>query len=452
MREFFGNVPQLVYAYTWCRAMGAEGIDEASDVSVLLNNYMEKRLLEIRGVTKSHPHLTAPRMEMTRYSLGQVEEDTGVTVFDFQNRMADFGIDAFWLSHEPWVVPAPFTPEAGEMWSKEDVDEWIDVLAHVVEEAYSDPELVRTRAPQPRDREARLDRPERSGELGDHLPRLQAEAGRGGRRRRDPGRRLGQGRAVAAAATALLDGRVALVTGGSRGLGAAIARAFAAAGATGAVADLEAGAAPDGWHALAADVSVEAEVEAAVAETVERFGRLDVVVANAGIVPAWSDTAELDLEQLDRVFAVNVRGVAATLKHGVRALRDHAGGDGGGSIVVMASLNAWRAHPSQPVYTASKHAVLGLLRTAALDAGRHGIRVNGLGPGPILTDALRDRLERRAAEGGLPFEEALAQAAAGTALGRMATEEDVANAALFLASDLSAGITGALLPVDGGIA
>ncbi len=144
VREFFGNVPQLVYAYTWCRAMGAEGLDEASDVSVLLNNYMEKRLLEIRGVTKSHPHLTAPRMEMTRYSLGQVEEDTGVTVFDFQNRMADFGIDAFWLSHEPWVVPAPFTPEAGEMWSKEDVDEWIDVLAHVVEEAYTDPELVRS--------------------------------------------------------------------------------------------------------------------------------------------------------------------------------------------------------------------------------------------------------------------------------------------------------------------
>jgi len=144
VREFFGNVPQLLYAYTWSRAMGAEGIDEASNVSVLLNNYMEKCLLEIRGVTKSHPHLTAPRMEMTRYSLEQVERDTGITVFDVQNRMADFGIDAFWLSHEPWFVPAPFTPEAGEMWSKEDVDEWIGVLAHVVEEAYSDPELVRT--------------------------------------------------------------------------------------------------------------------------------------------------------------------------------------------------------------------------------------------------------------------------------------------------------------------
>jgi glycine dehydrogenase subunit 2 len=144
VREFWGNVPQLVYAYAWSRAMGAEGIQEASDVSVLMNNYMEKRLLEIRGVTKSHPQLTAPRMEMTRYSLETLERETGITAVDVQNRMVDSGIDAFWLSHEPWIIPQPFTPEAGEMWSKEDVDEWIDVLAHVVEEAYGDPELVRT--------------------------------------------------------------------------------------------------------------------------------------------------------------------------------------------------------------------------------------------------------------------------------------------------------------------
>jgi glycine cleavage system P protein (glycine dehydrogenase) subunit 2 len=105
---------------------------------------MEKQLLEIPGVSKSHPHLTTPRLEMTRYSLEAVERDTGVTVVDVQNRMVDFGIDAFWLSHEPWLVPQPFTPEAGEMWSKEDIDQWIDVLAHVVGEAYTDPEIVRT--------------------------------------------------------------------------------------------------------------------------------------------------------------------------------------------------------------------------------------------------------------------------------------------------------------------
>jgi glycine dehydrogenase subunit 2 len=144
VREFWGNVPQLVYAYTWSRAMGAGGISLAADISVLANNYMEKRLLEIPGVSKSHPHLTAPRLEMTRYSLEAMERDTGITVVDVQNRMVDFGIDAFWLSHEPWLVPQPFTPEAGELWSKEDIDEWIDVLAHVVGEAYTDPEIVRT--------------------------------------------------------------------------------------------------------------------------------------------------------------------------------------------------------------------------------------------------------------------------------------------------------------------
>ena len=144
MREFLGNVPQIVKAYAWVRAMGADGIDQASDLSVLANNYMEGRLLAIRGVSKSHPHLTQRRLEMTRYSLGELTRDTGVTVVDVQNRMVDFGVDAFWLSHEPWVVPEPFTPEAGEMWSKEDIDYWIAVLAHMCGEAYSDPEIVKT--------------------------------------------------------------------------------------------------------------------------------------------------------------------------------------------------------------------------------------------------------------------------------------------------------------------
>jgi glycine dehydrogenase subunit 2 len=144
VREFWGNVPAVVQAYTWARAMGADGIDEASDLSVLANNYMEKRLLEIPGLTRSNPGIDAYRMEMTRYSLGKLQEETGVGVVDVQNRMADYGIDAPWLSHEPWIVPEPITPEAGEMWSKEDLDYWVDVLAQVCREAYEDPELVRS--------------------------------------------------------------------------------------------------------------------------------------------------------------------------------------------------------------------------------------------------------------------------------------------------------------------
>ena len=144
VREFWGNVPQVLKAYSWARAMGGDGIQEASDISVLANNYMDKHLETIRGVEKSHPHIKGWRTEMTRWGLGPMKEETGVTVFDVQNRMVDFGIDAFWLSHEPWVVPEPFTPEAGEMYSKEDLDYWIAVIRQISDEAYSNPEVVKT--------------------------------------------------------------------------------------------------------------------------------------------------------------------------------------------------------------------------------------------------------------------------------------------------------------------
>jgi glycine dehydrogenase subunit 2 len=144
IREFWGNVPQVLKAYAWTRAMGAEGIAEASDLSVLANNYMDEKLRHIRGLGRSHPQIKARRLEMTRWSLGRLKQETGIGTADVANRMADYGIDPFWMSHEPWVVPEPFTPEAGEMYSKEDLDEWIAVLARIVEEAYEDPLLVRT--------------------------------------------------------------------------------------------------------------------------------------------------------------------------------------------------------------------------------------------------------------------------------------------------------------------
>lgn len=144
VREFMGNVQQLVKAYSWTRAMGTDGLREAADISVLANNYMEKRLLGIPGVTISFPGKAMPRLEMTRYSLGEWAADTGLSTLDVENRLPDFGIDAWWTSHEPWIVPEPFTPEAGEMWSKEDIDEWIDVVEHILAEGRTDPEIVRT--------------------------------------------------------------------------------------------------------------------------------------------------------------------------------------------------------------------------------------------------------------------------------------------------------------------
>jgi glycine dehydrogenase subunit 2 len=144
IREFLGNLPQVMKAYAWVRAMGADGIDEASDLSVLASNYLDARLRAIPGVTRSHPSITGPRMEMCRYSLETLTRETGVTVLDVQNRMTDFGIDGMWLSHEPWVVPEPFTPEVGETWPKEDIDEWVAVLEQVCREAYENPDLVRS--------------------------------------------------------------------------------------------------------------------------------------------------------------------------------------------------------------------------------------------------------------------------------------------------------------------
>ncbi|MDB3861336.1 aminomethyl-transferring glycine dehydrogenase subunit GcvPB [Paracoccaceae bacterium] len=144
VREFWGNVPQVVRAYAWARAMGADGINLASDISVVANNYMDKKLGEIVGLEISNPKIKAHRMEMTRWSLAPLTEETGVSTVDFANRLADFGIDPYWMSHEPWIVAEPFTPEAGELWSKEDIDMWIGVIAQIVEEARTNPELVKT--------------------------------------------------------------------------------------------------------------------------------------------------------------------------------------------------------------------------------------------------------------------------------------------------------------------
>ncbi|MFO0294668.1 MAG: SDR family NAD(P)-dependent oxidoreductase [Rhodospirillales bacterium] len=246
-----------------------------------------------------------------------------------------------------------------------------------------------------------------------------------------------------------LAGKTALVTGARGGLGRAVAQRLAAAGATGVALDLQIddSAAPPGWIARAGDVRDEASLVACVAACVQRFGGLDIVVANAGLVPPWRDTEAIDLAEWDEVFAVNVRGVVATIKCAVPALKRR----GGGSIVALGSLMSWSAHPQQCCYVASKHAVLGIVRATARELGRFAIRVNAIGPGSIATDALLGRVARRARAGGPPVEEALAQSAAQTMLGRMATEEDVANTVLFLASDLAAAQTGQLVPVDCGL-
>lgn len=246
-----------------------------------------------------------------------------------------------------------------------------------------------------------------------------------------------------------LTGRTALVTGGARGLGRAIADMLSGAGASIVVVDLAQTLAsnplPESWQHLALDLTA-ANAEAKLTAYVAELAALDILIANAGVVPPWSRIAALDLNEWDSVFAINVRGVALSLKAAAPRLLQSPHG----SAVLMSSLNGHRAHPDQALYTSSKHAVLGLMRAAALDLGRDGVRVNALAPGPILTDALRGRIDTRAKAGGSDAETAIAALHAETALGRIATETDVARAACFLASDLASGITGLCLPVDAG--
>ena len=247
----------------------------------------------------------------------------------------------------------------------------------------------------------------------------------------------------------LITGRSAVVTGGANGIGAGVVRALAAAGASrGVVLDLPSSlgrtAPPDGWIEVAVDLRDDASVALAFDEIRGFLGTIDVLVAAAGIVPLWTSIGTLDLDQWDDVFRVNARGVLCSIRGALPALPDD------GAIVVIASQNAWRGNPNLASYVASKHAVLGLVRSAALEFAARGIRVNAIAPGSIATDAYIARLQRREDEGGAPVAEALESDGKTTALQRLATVEEVANAVLFLASPLSSGITGHLLPVGAG--
>jgi glycine dehydrogenase subunit 2 len=142
VREFYGNLPVILRSWAWCLSLGPRGLREASEVSVLNNNYMMKQLLAVRGV--SMPYTEKRRLDQVRYSIEQMTEETGVTCFDFQDRQVDFGVQSVWLSHHPYIVPEPFTPEPCETYSKEDLDYWCETARQVSREAYEDPERVKT--------------------------------------------------------------------------------------------------------------------------------------------------------------------------------------------------------------------------------------------------------------------------------------------------------------------
>jgi NAD(P)-dependent dehydrogenase (short-subunit alcohol dehydrogenase family) len=244
-------------------------------------------------------------------------------------------------------------------------------------------------------------------------------------------------------------GKVALVTGAASGIGRATALAFGRAGACVVIADT----AVDGGHATAAmiveaggkalyvnaNVTRASEVEALVEKTVNYYGRIDCAVNNAGIEEPQQSLADGDEAQFDRIMGVNVKGVWLGMKYQLRQMVEQ----GGGVIVNMASSTGLVGSPVHAIEAASKHAVVGMTRSAAVEYARSGIRVNSVCPGAVRTPMLARALERE------PQIEKKLKAA--HPAGRFAEPAEIANAVLWLCSEQSSFVTGHQLAVDGGL-
>ena len=262
---------------------------------------------------------------------------------------------------------------------------------------------------------------------------------------RGPRRELPEDSACALLADKPMDTPVVLVTGALTGIGRATALAFAREHARIVIS----GRHEDEGQALAAelrdagaeaefiraDVRLEQDVRALVDKTIERFGRLDVAVNNAGTEGKFGPITEQTPESYAAIFDTNVLGLLLSLKHELRVMMPQ----GHGSIVNLSSVVGHVGAANAAVYSASKHAVDGLTQTAALEAAGSGVRVNGVAPGPIETPMLR----RLSGQNRAYFVDK-------TALRRVGTPEEIAQAVLFLASDKSSFMTGATVSVDGG--
>lgn len=244
-------------------------------------------------------------------------------------------------------------------------------------------------------------------------------------------------------------GKVVLVTGAAAGIGRATALAFGRAGASVVVADTSV----DGGHATAAmiveaggkalyvnaNVARAGEVEALIEKAVNYYGRIDCAVNNSALEEEEAAFADADEAQFDRMMAVNVKGLWLCMKHELRQMLKQ----GGGAIVNMASTAGLVGAPGSPIYAATKHAVVGLTKSAAAAHARDGVRVNSLCPGVVRTPQLARAFER-----DLELEEKLSAA---HPMGRIAEAAEVANAVMWLCSDQASFVTGHQLALDGGL-
>ena len=245
--------------------------------------------------------------------------------------------------------------------------------------------------------------------------------------------------------SAKLDGKVAVVTGAARGLGQAIAEAFANAGATVVLSDLpgealDSAASAIGGTAIACDVTDEAQVEALVKGAIDAHGKLDVMVCSAGIAGV-TPIVQMSLEEWRRVLSVDLDGVFLCTKHAAAAMA----ASGGGDIINIASIKAFGGSPATAHYGAAKAGVVSLSKSAAMEMRAFNVRVNAICPGWVQTDMIDQN--RDAFEAILPmtFDEYI-----GHIQGRLGEPSEIADVAVFLASDRSSFSSGTAYVVDGG--
>ena len=255
-----------------------------------------------------------------------------------------------------------------------------------------------------------------------------------------------------------LKDKVAVITGGSQGIGREIALAFAQAGANvviaargeshlqGVVSEIEAG----GGQGLivVTDLSVPEQVEAMVDATLAKFGRVDVLVNNSGIEGPIMNVFEMDLEQWGQTLAVNLTGAMLCAKH-VIAKSMIARKEG--VIINISSISGRKGPATRAAYSSSKFGMLGLTQSLAMEGGRHGIRVNCIAPG-LVEGARIERVMQQASKlSGRPYEEVVSNINRRSALRRMVTPQEIAALAVFLASDRANGITGQTINCDAGL-
>lgn len=245
----------------------------------------------------------------------------------------------------------------------------------------------------------------------------------------------------------MLKDKVALITGGSSGIGRAVALAWAREGAKVVVSDVDRGGGEEtvgqvrtaGGEAIfiAADVGKPEECEALVRGAVEKFGRLDIACNNAGIGGPQAPTADYPLDGWAQVIGINLSGVFYGMKYQLPAMLKN----GGGAIINMASILGAVGFSGAPAYAAAKHGVVGLTQTAALEYSAQGVRINAVGPGFIHTPMISALEDNKAVNDML---------VAAHPIGRLGRAEEVAELVLWLSSDKASFVTGAYYPVDGG--